>query len=86
MPCSGGIAAAALERRLDPAEAGGEGEDGDGVDERVGACGAAAHAEGEHEPGSEWPPIALVSMPQPRARSSASTHDARQDGRAPWLV
>src|SRR3954451_11692146 len=48
----GGVAATALERRLDASEACGVGEDGDGVDERVGACGAAAHAEGEHEPGT----------------------------------
>ena len=38
----GGVAGAALERRLDASEAGGVREDGDGVDERVGACGAAA--------------------------------------------
>src|SRR4051794_3544782 len=41
----GGIARAALERRLDASQAGGVREHPDGVDECVGASGTAAHAE-----------------------------------------
>src|SRR5215208_1373897 len=45
----GGVAGAALERGLDAAEAGRVGADGDGLYEGIGAGGAPADAEGEHE-------------------------------------
>src|SRR5215210_6829638 len=48
----GGIAGATLQRRLDAAETSGVREDRDGIHQRVGAGGATAHAEGEHEPGT----------------------------------
>src|SRR4051794_26507272 len=45
----GRVAGAPLERRLDAPEAGGMGAEGEGLDERIGAGGAPANAEGEHE-------------------------------------